>query len=146
MDIVIEKEIINSKTNEKVGQAILYDHDKENDIICIDAYIIDGKYNGQLAERIIELLFESFENLDCNKVLTKVPEDEYLKNKLWGCLRFVYEYILREHIKIGSKYKNLTYISILKHEFNRFYLNENNIKRTIAVVCDECKDIWRCEN
>ena len=145
MNTVIEKDITDLRTREKVGKAVLYNHDKENDIIYIDGYVSSNKYTKQLAGELILLLSESFNKLSCNKVLFKIPENEYKKMEIWRCLRFVDDCFVRSHAKINGIYKNLYYMSILKHEYNRFFLNDKNVEIMITEATKKCEDIWECD-
>ena len=141
MDIVNKKEMFN-KNNEKIGQAVLYNHDKENDVIYIDGYMNDNQNLKQFAKYLLELIFEAFQKLGCNKICAVIPESDYKKMRLWSCLRFVKEFLLREHVKINGEYKNLYYMSIIKYEFINSFLNDNNVQTAIEAIYNECNDIW----
>jgi hypothetical protein len=92
---------------------------------------MDDKYLPDLKKAILCLNHFAFYNLNFCRVYSLYREDNYFKESFWNSLRFVHEGIWRNHIHSNGKFYNAVNKGLLKHEYDRFFLSERNVDRTL---------------
>jgi len=93
-------------------------HAKHDNIFEL-GYWLNKKYWGQgLTTEAAKLMIkEAFKKLKAHKVYAKFLEGNKASEKVMLKLGMKKEGTLREHVKIGNKYLDTTYYSILKREY-----------------------------
>lgn len=122
---------ISNSNNENIGIAVMYNIDYKNMNAIVDGYVIGDNYTPDLIKSILCLNNLAFREFNFEKVYAIYREDNYYKQHFWENLRFTHEGILRNHIFSEGRYKNIVIKSMLKYEFERFFLCERNVDRVM---------------
>ncbi|PWM46178.1 MAG: hypothetical protein DBX47_02815 [Clostridiales bacterium] len=113
-DWVIERK----RDNKAIGVINLHDIIEQN-LYAETGFWLGEEYwnNGYAAESALAVLNFAFNVMGLNRVCGMCDTENTHSEKLLKNLNMTYEGTLRQHIKIGSEFRNIKVFSILKHEF-----------------------------
>ncbi len=122
--------IINdSDTKENIGAIYLYDINPINRNAWIDGFIIDRKNTDKLIISYVQLIYEGMIKLNLNKISAKHLVGDNFYKRIYDYLRFTLEGNSRDEVYLFEKFRSVQVRSLLKHEFNRYYLSGDHLNK-----------------
>lgn len=115
----------------RLGIGVIYNIDLVNKKALINVFMDDMKNRIQAREAIVLLLEVVFDEMNFEKTEFYHLENDTDRMKILGNLRFTLDGCLRNHFWEEGKYQTVIVLSMLRHEYERFFHNEDRVKQLI---------------
>lgn len=116
---------------ERLGLGVIYNVDCLNKQALINIFMDDWGNRVQAREAIVLLLKVIFAEMNFEKAEFHYLENDSDRMQILGNLQFVQDGRLRNHFFYNGKYRTIIILSMLRHEYERFFCNEERVKQLI---------------